>query len=36
VLAGGRVVEQGSHSELLAADGPYAQLWALQARAYAD
>lgn len=36
VLDGGRVVEQGSHSELLAAGGPYARLWALQARAYAD
>jgi len=36
VLDGGRVVEEGSHADLLAAGGRYAQLWALQARAYAD
>jgi ATP-binding cassette subfamily B protein len=36
VLEGGRVVEQGSHAELLALGGRYAGLWALQARAYAD
>jgi ATP-binding cassette subfamily B protein len=28
VLAGGRVVEQGTHAELLAAGGTYAALWA--------
>ncbi len=36
VLDGGRVVEHGSHTELMAAGGRYAELWALQARAYAD
>jgi ATP-binding cassette subfamily B protein len=30
VLDGGRVVEQGPPAELLAADGAYARLWALQ------
>lgn len=35
VLDGGRVVEQGSHAELVAAGGRYADLWALQSRAYA-
>jgi ATP-binding cassette, subfamily B, heavy metal transporter len=30
VLDQGRVVEQGSHQELLAAGGAYAQMWALQ------
>ncbi|GEA84592.1 ABC transporter ATP-binding protein [Cellulomonas gelida] len=36
VLDAGRVVEHGTHAELVAADGPYAGLWALQSRAYAS
>lgn len=35
VLEAGRVAEQGSHAELLARGGRYADLWAVQARAYA-
>ncbi len=31
VMDAGRIVEQGSHAELLAAQGLYARLWALQA-----
>lgn len=34
VLRGGRICEQGSHEELMAAGGEYAQLFELQARAY--
>ena len=34
VLAGGRLVEQGSHEELLAAAGAYARLFRLQAAGY--
>ena len=34
VLEHGRVVEQGSHDELMAAGGRYAELFTLQARAY--
>jgi ATP-binding cassette subfamily B protein len=36
VLDGGRVVETGSHEELMAAGGHYSQLYTLQARAYLD
>ncbi|MGW4152490.1 ABC transporter ATP-binding protein [Micromonospora chersina] len=36
VLAGGVVVEQGSHAALLAADGTYARLFARQAAGYRD
>ena len=31
VLEGGQVVEQGSHHQLLAAGGKYAEMWAAQA-----
>jgi ATP-binding cassette subfamily B protein len=30
VMDAGRIVERGSHGELIAADGQYAQLWRLQ------
>jgi len=36
VLRGGRLVELGSHRELLAADGRYAHLFRLQAQGYLD
>ncbi|MFF4809748.1 ABC transporter ATP-binding protein [Micromonospora chersina] len=36
VLAGGVVVEEGSHAALLAADGTYARLFARQAAGYRD
>ena len=34
VLAGGRIVEHGSHEELMRADGHYAHLFSLQAAGY--
>ena len=34
VLAGGRITESGTHDELLAAGGDYAELFELQARSY--
>ena len=34
ILDGGRIVEQGSHDELLASGGIYAQLWARQTGGY--
>jgi ATP-binding cassette subfamily B protein len=36
VMHDGRVVEHGPHEELMAADGLYAELFTLQARAYLD
>jgi ATP-binding cassette subfamily B protein len=36
VLDGGRITEQGSHEELLAAGGQYADLFGLQARRFSD
>jgi ATP-binding cassette subfamily B protein len=36
VLAGGKVIEQGSHRELLAAESRYAQLFRLQAERFAE
>jgi ATP-binding cassette subfamily B protein len=36
VLAGGRVIEQGSHDELLAANGRYAELFRLQAERFTE
>jgi ATP-binding cassette, subfamily B, bacterial len=34
VLADGKVLEQGTHPELIASDGLYAELYSLQAAAY--
>ena len=36
VLAGGQVVEQGSHDQLMAAAGVYAELFTMQASTYLD
>ena len=34
MLENGRIVEQGSHEELLQQNGKYAQMWKVQAGAY--
>jgi ATP-binding cassette subfamily B protein len=36
VLDGGKIVEQGSHAELMAVDGLYAELFSIQASAFID
>jgi ABC-type multidrug transport system fused ATPase/permease subunit len=36
VLADGRIVEQGSHAELLAAGGVYAGLWSHQSGGFLE
>jgi ATP-binding cassette subfamily B protein len=36
VLHEGRLIEAGTHSELVAAGGRYAEMYALQAEAYQD
>ena len=34
ILEHGRIVESGSHDELVALDGKYARMYEMQARAY--
>jgi ABC-type multidrug transport system fused ATPase/permease subunit len=35
-LENGRIIESGSHAELIARDGPYAQLWNRQVGGFID
>ena len=34
VIGGGTILEQGTHEELMAADGEYAEMFSLQASRY--
>jgi ABC-type multidrug transport system fused ATPase/permease subunit len=36
VLDGGKIIEQGTHSELIAKGGAYSKLWSRQSGAFLD
>ena len=36
VMEAGRIIERGTHAQLLAMDGRYAQMWSLQQQSTAD